>query len=43
MTRWHYNTDQVPQASTNDHIGWVRTPVTVVDRIVTWWCDAARS
>ncbi|MFI9773023.1 hypothetical protein ACIHJG_40370 [Streptomyces sp. NPDC052415] len=43
VTRWHYNTDQVPEASTNDHIGWVRTPATVVDCIVTWWCDAARS
>ncbi|MFI2645749.1 alpha/beta fold hydrolase [Streptomyces sp. NPDC018610] len=35
VTRWHHTGDQVPPGSTNDHIGWVRTPATVVDRIVT--------
>jgi hypothetical protein len=34
VTRWHHTSDQVPEASTNDHIGWVRTPATLVDRAV---------
>ncbi|OQR63564.1 hydrolase [Streptomyces maremycinicus] len=43
VTRWHHTSDQVPEGSTNDHIGWVRTPATVVDRIVTWWHGTPRS
>ncbi|MEB8338104.1 alpha/beta fold hydrolase [Streptomyces endophyticus] len=43
VTRWHHTSDQVPEGATHDHVGWVRTPATVVDRIVTWWHDAARS
>ncbi|MGW1737364.1 alpha/beta fold hydrolase [Nocardia sp. NPDC001965] len=43
VTRWHHTSDQVPPGSTNDHIGWVRTPATVVNRIVMWWHDAARN
>lgn len=42
-TRRHYTSDQAPKGSTNDHIGWVRTPTPVVDRIVTWWHDTPRS
>ncbi|MGV9892978.1 hypothetical protein [Streptomyces tendae] len=37
VTRWHHASHQVPPDSTNDHIGRVRTPATVVDRTVTWW------
>ncbi|MFD7392939.1 hypothetical protein ACFV46_31160 [Streptomyces sp. NPDC059852] len=43
VTRWHHTSDQVPEGSTNDHIGWVRTPATVVDHIVTWWHGTPRS
>ncbi|WP_051166099.1 alpha/beta fold hydrolase [Amycolatopsis orientalis] len=42
VTRWHYPRDQAPPGATNDHIGWVRTPAAVVDRIVRWWPGAAR-
>ncbi|MGV9292953.1 alpha/beta fold hydrolase [Amycolatopsis sp. NPDC003676] len=42
VTRWHHTGDQAPPGSTNDHVGWVRTPAEVVDRIVLWWHDAAR-
>ncbi|BET52827.1 hypothetical protein RGQ21_78090 [Kitasatospora aureofaciens] len=37
VTRWHHTSHQVPPDSTNDHIGRVRTPATVVDRTVTCW------
>ncbi|MBM7515710.1 serine aminopeptidase domain-containing protein [Nocardioides nitrophenolicus] len=43
VTRWHHTADQLPPGTSNDHIGWVRTPATVVDRIVTWWHDTAPS
>ncbi|MGW6330826.1 hypothetical protein [Nocardia rhamnosiphila] len=43
VTRWHHTSDQVAPGATNDHIGWVRIPATVVDRIVMWWHDAARN
>lgn len=37
VTRWHHTGDEVVSGATNDHIGWVRTPATVVDHIVNWW------
>ncbi|MGV9590209.1 hypothetical protein [Streptomyces tendae] len=37
VTRWHHTSHQVPPDSTNDHIGRVRTPATVVDRTVMCW------
>ncbi|MFI8529891.1 hypothetical protein ACIGMX_06470 [Streptomyces aquilus] len=43
VTRRHHTSDQVPEGSTRDHVGWVRTSVTVVDRIVTWWHGTPRS
>ncbi|MGW2230033.1 hypothetical protein [Streptomyces formicae] len=42
MTRRHHTSDQAPEGPTHDHIGWVRTPATVVGRLVTWRHDAAR-
>lgn len=43
VTRWHHTSHQVPPDSTNDHIGRVRTPATVVDRTVTWWHGTPRN
>ncbi|WP_097275856.1 hypothetical protein [Streptomyces sp. TLI_55] len=43
VTRRRHTGDQVPEGSTRDHIGWVHTPVTVVDRIVTWWHGTPRN
>ncbi|MFG2821648.1 alpha/beta fold hydrolase [Kitasatospora sp. NPDC048365] len=41
VARWHYRDDQVPPGASNDHIAWVRTPGTVVHRILAWWADAS--
>lgn len=37
LTYWRYRHAEVPAGRSNDHIGWVRTPEPVVDRIVDWW------
>ncbi|MFI5500795.1 serine aminopeptidase domain-containing protein [Nocardia asteroides] len=37
VTRWDYDTAEVPPGASNDHITWVRSPGPVVDRIVRWW------
>lgn len=41
VTRWHC-TREVGEAETSiDHIRWVRTPTTVVSKVVAWWQDHA--
>jgi predicted alpha/beta hydrolase len=37
VTRWHYTAAEVPAGESNDHIGWVRAPELVVDRLAMWW------
>ncbi len=37
LTYWRYRHTEVPAGQSNDHIGWVRTPEPVVDRIADWW------
>lgn len=37
VTRWHYLRDEVAPGASNDHITWVRSSATVVERVVTWW------
>ncbi|MFJ4678595.1 hypothetical protein [Kitasatospora sp. NPDC088783] len=43
VTRWHHTGDQAPAGSTDDHIGRIRAPATVVGRIVTWRHGTPRS
>lgn len=38
-TRWDYRAQDAPAGGSVDHVHWVRTPDTVVDRIVSWWSD----
>lgn len=42
-TRWHRRLDEVPPGASNDHLAWVRSPVSVVDRVVAWWEDSGRT
>ena len=39
VTRWHRMSDEVPEGDSNDHITWVRSPDSVVERIVHWWAQ----
>lgn len=40
-TRWTY--DDPPEGGTTHHVLWGRTPERVVERIVEWWSETARS
>lgn len=37
VSRWHRRHDEVPPGASNDHLAWVRSPASVVDRVVAWW------
>ncbi|MCW2867838.1 MAG: putative hydrolase, alpha/beta hydrolase family [Marmoricola sp.] len=39
VTRWHYRDADVPPEASNDHVAWVRSPATVVDRVLRWWAE----
>ncbi len=39
VSRWHYRDEEAVDSTSNDHIGWVRAPAPVVDRIIEWWGD----
>lgn len=44
LTRWHYAHGEVPEGESNDHVGWVRTPDSVVAKVRLWWdAEATRT
>lgn len=43
LTRWIYRRADVPPGYSNHHIGWVRAPGPVIDRIMRWWEQAQPS
>lgn len=43
VTRWVFTRDEAADGTSLDHIGWVRTPDQVVDRVVAWWSTVRSS
>lgn len=37
ITHWRYDDAHCPAVGTTTHIGWVRTPDPVAQRIADWW------
>lgn len=37
VTRWHHTREVAGPDTSLDHIGWVRTPGSIVSRVVEWW------
>ncbi|MCR5976483.1 hypothetical protein GDN83_01695 [Gordonia jinghuaiqii] len=37
LTHWRYDNTQCPPGGNTSHVGWVRTPETIAQRIAEWW------
>ncbi len=39
LSTWTYTSEHCPPGGSTHHVGWVRTPGPVVERIVGWWTE----